>query len=299
MTLITPAGNSNFNWSPKESGLTKTASKGSKEMSDKDILYAAAKKVVQAQMAIDEAEETDLATIPEDGMGEGKMPCGPCEGKDGIVPEMGPSAGPSAMSPKPSAGADAVQVVQELADKANKAEEQAANVEQALGKVEEAVQGVRDAVGTVDAASPAGAPDGEGAVPEEVVLDVEVEDDGEEEVEVEVEIGDEKGEKGEEKEIEVEVEDDGEKEVEVEVEDEKGDKGEKEEKEDGEKDEMVKESIEAKNKAVEMKTAGETNDLVKTSKLSPCVRNKIYKYYKDILGYDGAYAKLMTTDYEK
>ena len=275
MTLIMPAGQKDFNWSPKEGGLNKTASTGSKEMSDKDILYAAAKKVVQAQMALEETEETDIA--PADGC--------PCSGKmegmppvDGI-PAEGPVEGPAEIPAKPAAGADAVQVVQELADKANKAEEQAANVEQAIGKVEEALQGVKDAVGTVDAAAPA-----EGGIPEEVELDVEVEEDGKEE-----------------KEVEVEVEDEG-KEVEVEVEgkkppfEKKDDKEEKDE--DGKKDEIVKESIEAKNKAVEMKTAA-SDDLVKTSKLSPETRNKISHYWKDILGYDPTYAKLMSTDFEK
>ena len=47
MTIITPAGKQNFVWSPKQSGLTKTAGTGTKQLSDKDLLYAAAKKVVK------------------------------------------------------------------------------------------------------------------------------------------------------------------------------------------------------------------------------------------------------------
>jgi len=53
-------------------------------------------------------------------------------------------------------------------------------------------------------------------------------------------------------------------------------------------------------KKIEMKTAAsEPTDLVKTSKISATTRKKVLTYYKDYLGYDPEYCKLLVTDYEK
>lgn len=262
MTLITPAGKMNFDWSPKGNDLTKTASTGTQPKTDKDILFEAAQKFVKAQMAL-EIEDTNVDAPPSDSMPDStcEKPCDKMPPTDGIA---GAVEGVAEIASEGKS--DAVQAVQELADKAQKAEEVAGKVQEAVTKVEEAVQEVKDAVGAA-VSDDAGAPSGD-KVPDEVVMDVEVEDEGEEKEE----------EKGEEKE----------------------EKEEKEEGEEGEKDEMVKESIEAcAAKKVEMKTASEKDDLVKTSKISPTTRKKITTFWKDYLGYDPAYVKLMGTDFEK
>jgi hypothetical protein len=98
------------------------------------------------------------------------------------------------------------------------------------------------------------------------------------------------------------VEDDDAKEVEVEIEDEEKDDEDGEEKEDeGEKDEIIKESVEACSAAkAGMKTAAnDPDDLYKLSKISPATRKKVYTYWKDYLDYVPDYCKLMTTDFEK
>lgn len=268
MTIITPAGKQDFVWSPKSGQMTKTAGTGSKEQaSDKDLLFAAAKRVVKAQFDLEQESES-----PVDG--EVCLPCGQkaevteevkdVDGMGGIgeVVEDAAAAG-KAGSP------DAVKAVQELADKASKAEELAGKVEEAVSKVEEAVQEVKDVVGG-GAKDDAGAP-----ANDEVEIEIEVEDDEEKD-----------SKEHEENETE---------------EEEKAEHKDEEEKDEGEKDEIVKESVEACATAkAEMKTAAnDPDDLYKLSKISPTTRKKVYTFWKDYLDYVPDYCKLMVTDFEK
>lgn len=284
MSIITPAGNMNFDWSPNQEALVRTAATGKKEATDKDALYAAAKKVV-AQLFVDKLPEEKLGgECPAcgegmgaeglgavDGLGEKPMGLGEGEGEgEGMMPPPADAAAalPAATAPK----SDAVQAVQELADKAGKAEELAGKIVPALEKV---VQDVKAITGE------GGAPE-MGGNPDEVVLDVEVEGEGKEHEESESP----KEEKEEHK--------DGEK---KENPFKKEDKGEKEEPKE-EKDEIVQKSVAAKSVALKA-VAADTDDFVKLSKISPTTRQKIISFWKDDLGYDAAYAKLMATDFEK
>ena len=261
MSIITPAGNMNFDWSPNQEALVRTAATGKKEATDKDALYAAAKKVV-AQLFVDKLPEEKLGgECPAcgegmgaeglgavDGLGEKPMGLGEGEG-EGMMPPPADAAAalPAATAPK----SDAVQAVQELADKAGKAEELAGKIVPALEKV---VQDVKAITGE------GGAPE-MGGNPDEVVLDVEVEGEGKEHEESE------------------------------------SPKEEKEEPKE-EKDEIVQKSVAAKSVALKA-VAADTDDFVKLSKISPTTRQKIISFWKDDLGYDAAYAKLMATDFEK
>jgi hypothetical protein len=284
MTIITPAGKQNFVWSPKRSGLTKTAGTGTKQLSDKDLLYAAAKKVVKAQFDLEQGNNPEDVEV-----------CAPCgeninvadDGEsvtmDGGVEDIGGEAadisdvtdGTEEVVKDVAVKTDAIKAVQELSDKANKAEELAGKVEEAVSKVEEAIQEVKSIVGNGDE-DDAGAPKAKGKgkdkgkKDDEVVLEVEVEDDDEE--------------------VEIEVEDDDEK-----------DEKEDDEKDEGDKDEIIKESVEACSTAkTEMRTAAnDPDDLYKLSKISPATRKKVYTYWKDYLDYGPDYCKLMTTDFEK
>ena len=74
MTIITPAGKQDFSWSPKQASLTKTASTGSKQASDKDLLYAAAKKVVKAQFDLEQAQNPTNVEV-----------CAPCGEKVDVI----------------------------------------------------------------------------------------------------------------------------------------------------------------------------------------------------------------------
>ena len=281
MSLITPAGNMNFDWSPNHEALVRTASSGKNEATDKDALYAAAKKVV-AQMYSDALPEEKIdggcpacaeglgAEKPLDQLADERLdkPADEVEveiGNEGMNPPSGDmaSALPAASAPK----SDAVQVVQELADKVEKAEGLAAKVAPALEKVEQAIEEVKAVVGG-------------GA--EEVVLDVEeIEDKGEESEE-----GEEKGENPFKKENKSE-------EKSEEKEEPKEDKG-----EEKKEDDIVQKSCMAKSVALKS-AATENDDFMKLSKVSPTTRQKVTSLWKDDLGYDAAYVKLMVTDYEK
>jgi hypothetical protein len=234
-----------FDWSPKEQqDLVKTASTESQaQKSDKDILYAAAKKAVAAQMELDVIEKQE------------EPPC------DKVVPTAKDVA-EIKTELNPSEKSDAVKIVQELADKAEKAEQVAEKVEEAVdkavAKVEEAAQEIKDAVNAEEKAA------------DEVILEVEVEEEEKEETE-------EKEEKAEKKEDE-----------------------EKEEKVEKKEDEIIQESCMAASKEIAMKSAAaDVDDFVKTSKISPTTRKKITAFWKDMLGYDANYVKLMATDFEK
>ena len=145
MTLITPVGNSSFNWSPKEETLLKTASTGEtveQTDSDKDALFAAAKAVVEAQMAFEEEVIEEVmppmgGELIEDISDESEEVIEDAEDVEEILD--GDDA--------PEASGDVQDAVAELVEKAEKAEEVAEAVTDALSKVEEAVQDVKSAVG--------------------------------------------------------------------------------------------------------------------------------------------------------
>ena len=257
MTIITPAGKMNFDWSPKDKEtLTKLASSGAVVKSDKDILFDAAKKVVKAQFDMGNMGnpgEVEDTVIKDEICPEGN----PCDKVEEVIPSATDDAG------APKVSGDAVAAVQDLAEKAEAAEAVAGKVQEAVEKVEEAVQGVKDAVGAVKE--------------EEVELEVEIEDEEKDE---------KKGDKPD-----FGKKDDADK-------DEKDDKDDKDDKDEGEKDDIIKESIEACASARDVKTAS-SDELVKTSKISPTTRKKIVTFWKDYLGYDPQYVKLMATDFEK
>lgn len=289
MSIITPAGNMTFDWSPNQEALVRTAATGKKEATDKDALYAAAKKVVAQLHSLDLLkEETPDGGCPACGEGAGVGGVGEGAGigaekpldkliderldkpmGEGLPPPPSDAAAalPAATAPK----SDAVQAVQELADKAGKAEELAGKIVPALEKV---VQDVKAITGE------GGAPE-MGGNPDEVVLDVEVEGEGKEHEESESPKEEKEEHKaGEKKENPFKKED----------------KGEKEEPKDEE--DIVQKSCAAKSVALKA-VAADTDDFVKLSKISPTTRQKIISFWKDDLGYDAAYAKLMATDFEK
>jgi hypothetical protein len=177
MALITPVGKSQFDWSPKSTSLNKTASTGSAEPSDKDLLFALAKKVVEAQF-----EESGSEEVTEVSAESG------CDVED------------------------AKAAVDKLVEKAECAEQLCDTVDQAVSKVEEAIQEVRDALSpsgetaevmeevTVDISDDKIEEDKSDPMIEEVTLEVEDEDDEVAEIEIvdedteEVEVEDEGGE---------------------------------------------------------------------------------------------------------
>ena len=185
MAVITPVGKMDFDWSPvenKEEQILKTASTADKstekvakkgivaKKSDKDLLYEAAKKVIEAQFGDTEIAEDvaeDVEEIAED-VGEAVE-----EVEDvSDVSETGEVAEEEAV-------ADVQEAVAELVEKAQAADEVAVAVADAVATVEEAVAGVKAAIG------------GEGEE-EEVEIDIEgpIEDES---VELEVDLVDEEG----------------------------------------------------------------------------------------------------------
>jgi hypothetical protein len=146
MTLITPVGNNSFSWSPKGESLLKTASTGEtveQPDSDKDALFAAAKAVVEAQLAFEEEViEDEMPAVDgelvEEISDETEKPFGDDEeGAEKMDDD----------DEAPEASGDVQDAVAELVEKAEKAEEVAEAVTEAWGKVEEAVQDVKSAVG--------------------------------------------------------------------------------------------------------------------------------------------------------
>ena len=285
MAVITPVG-SMFDWSPKEKeAVVKTASKGAKAQpqtpSDKDLLYAIAKKVVKANFMdiekIDKpmdvpcgdapcGESSEVAEVAKgigEGIGEeigggmdGVAPEG-VEGVEGIAIEVDDAGAPAG-----EGVGDVQQAVKELVDKANKAEEVATKVQDAVGKVEEAIQGVKDAVGVT-----------EDAIPDEIEIDIE--DDAKEE-----------GETVEHEKSETPAE---------EKKEEEGGEDIVQESKDEEKPKTEKEAC-ASKKVLEMKSAAAEDDLAKFASLSPSVKKKIYDYWKNDLKYAPDYCKLLVTD---
>lgn len=274
MTLITPVGNSNFSWAPKVEGLTKTASTGAPEKSDKDLLFDAAKKFVKAQAekfeksdkedkSDDKSEKSDKSEDKSDDKSEksDSKPCDdkPCDDK----PEV--DAAPSV---------DVQKAVQELVDKSEKAEEIAQKVQDAVSKVEEAVQGVKDAAGVASDALPAGSLPADGVGEEIPGLS-----DG-----------------GEVDEVELEIEEPGASDVSTESPLGEG---------------LIKESLpslgdgpsdvpsDGPSGVKEFGVMASANDFVKLSAISNETRKKVTNYWQDYLGFPSDYVKLMVKNYEK
>ena len=257
MAIIAPVGNKEFNWSPKETVLSKTASTGTKaQETDKDALFTAAKNFLgkKAQFNFDTIKDK------EDDKEVKDEACEPC---------LEPTTQVGEIAKEVDAGADAQKAVSDLVDKANKAQEVVEKVEEAVAKVEEAVQEVKNAVGAEIEAEVA-EEKAEGEIPEEV--EIEITDDEEETPAEDTEVvEDAAAEKDEDKEIEIE---DGE--------------GKKE-------DEIVQESCMANTK-VQMKTAGDADGMVRIAKLSPSVKKKVLDYWKNELGYVPDFCKLLVQD---
>lgn len=247
---------SNFDWSPKSEKLTKTASTGAKAPTDKDLLYEAAKKAVKAQMM-------DLGNdIPSNEMDGAPSPCegAPCDSIEA------PGAVPG-------------EIVKDVSEEAPMGDESPADE----AKEGEAVQDVQKAVqDLVDKANKA----------EEVAVKVQDAVTKVEEAVNEVKDAVGGGEIVDEVEIEIEDEDNGKNPFEK---GEKDEEDEKDEDEEGEKDEIVKESKDKDDKP-EMKSAASGNDMVKLSSLSKSVKQKVYDYYKNELGYPADYCKLLVQD---
>ncbi len=279
MAIITPVGKMNFDWSPEESTkVVKTASANgeTKTGTDKDLLYLAAQKVIQAQFDESEAAED---VEKDEATGESAVEDvvevdiddtdAEVEDEDAEVEVEIPNADDAG---EESAIIDVQEAVADLVDKSEAADAVADAVTVALDKVNQAVEEVRSAVG--DAAGS-----------EEVVSDDVVTDDvgGDDEV-FEIEISDETecGVCGDEKPLGSDPDSCCKEEI--------GGEDIIQESEETEAYSSVKKSLK--------KEAG-ADDFVKTSKISPTTRKKVLKFWKDDLGYAADYAKLMVTDYEK
>jgi len=281
MAIITPVGKMNFNWSPEESTkVVKTASSNgkTKSVTDKDLLYLAAKKVVQAQFDETEAEDAEEDVEKDESAVEDVVEVDvddtdaevevevedDVEGDDAEVEVEIPDATDAG---EESAIIDVQEAVAELVDKSEAADAVVDAVTVALDKVNQAVEEVRSAVGAATGSEDVGGDVG-----------------GDDEV-FEIEISDETecGVCGEEKPFGSDE-----------------DSCCKEDEEMGGED-IVKESTGvacASVKKALQKEAG-ADDFVKTSKISQTTRKKVLKFWKDDLGYAADYAKLMVTDYEK
>jgi hypothetical protein len=281
MAIITPVGKMNFDWSPEESTkVVKTASANgkTKTVTDKDLLYLAAKKVVQAQFDESEAAEEDKDESADESAVEDVVEVdiddtdAEVEDEDAEVEVEIPDA---ADAGEESAIIDVQEAVAELVDKSEAADAVVDAVTVALDKVNQAVEEVRSAVGAA-------------AGSEEVVSDDVAIDD----------IGGDVG--GDDEVFEIEISDETECGV---CGDEKpfGSDPDSCCKEEIGGEDIIQESDGvacASVKKALQKEAG-ADDFVKTSKISPTTRKKVLKFWKDDLGYAADYAKLMVTDYEK
>jgi hypothetical protein len=281
MAIITPVGKMNFDWSPEESTkVVKTASANgkTKTVTDKDLLYLAAKKVVQAQFDESEAAEEDKDESADESAVEDVVEVdiddtdAEVEDEDAEVEVEIPDA---ADAGEESAIIDVQEAVAELVDKSEAADAVVDAVTVALDKVNQAVEEVRSAVGAA-------------AGSEEVVSDDVAIDD----------IGGDVG--GDDEVFEIEISDETECGV---CGDEKpfGSDPDSCCKEEEGGEDIIQESTGvacASVKKALQKEAG-ADDFVKTSKISPTTRKKVLKFWKDDLGYAADYAKLMVTDYEK
>lgn len=279
MSLITPAGKSDFDWVPKDLGLQKVASSGKKPIDDREALFDAAKRFLAAQA--EEEKKKEKEDKPEDKM----------EKTSDDVEEVEVDEKLDADMPSDIAEGDATEevveegvktddvqaAVAELAEKAEKAEQVAEKVEEAVEKVEEAVQGVRDAVG------------GEAM---EAVIDMDTDDMGDEAA-------------GDDEIVEIELENEPDnmpEEVELEIMDSDGIDGIDQGIEEVKEDEIVSGCgcAASSDKKVKLNTVSRTrNEFEKISKISPQTRNKVLTYWSKYLGYEPDFCKLLVKNYEK
>jgi hypothetical protein len=271
MAIITPVGKMNFDWSPEENAkVVKTASTNgeTKIVTDKDLLYLAAKKVIQAQFDESEATEDVEKDESADESAVEDVVEVDVDDTDAEV-EVEVELPDAEDAGEESAIIDVQEAVAELVDKSEAADAVVDAVTVALDKVNQAVEEVRSAVG---------------AAGDAVGVDDNTEDVGSDDEVFEIEISDETecGVCGDEKPFGSD-EDSCCKEEEIGGED------------------IIQESDGvacASVKKALQKEAG-ADDFVRTSKISPTTRKKVLKFWKDDLGYVADYAKLMTTDYEK
>lgn len=312
MTLVTPSGFSNFDWSPKANSLTKTASTGAQEKSDKDMLYEAAFKFVKAQEEKkeepkEEKKDTKVEKKSDDDKGGDKPDFGKKEdkgeeksekpeGKDGDkscdTPPCEDGKGEVEVEVEGDPAADVQKAIGALIEKSDKAEAVSQAVQEAVGKVEEALQGVKEVAGTSDKPAipsdmaPGGAPEGDipgvvgdapvGGMPGGEVDEVEVELDSPDLSNVQ------------------EVQDGG---------DMGGmppmgggmDSMSPEGPIGGE--ELVGGGVE--KAGMGMACASDDNSFVKLSSVSKETAKKVTTFWKDYLGYPEDYVKLMVKNYEK
>lgn len=276
MTLITPVGNSDFSWLPK-GDFTKTASTGSEPKSYKDNMGDIAKLVLQkkAEKDAEKAEKDDKPKDdkPKDEKSE-KPDFGKKEEKSEKKDDKPADKGFGKKDEKSeSPEVDVQKAVSDLVEKSNKAEEIAVKVEEAVTKVEEAVQGVKDAVGAECGACKDGKVEGLGV--EEVVdtpslpptdgamgesdLSGKVLPSGGEEAALD---------------INVELPSGG------------------GEMPGAKQDEIVVESEQPL-------MASSPNDFVRLASVSKETRDRVYKFWKEYLGYPEDYVALMVKNYEK
>jgi len=283
MAVITPVGKSDFDWSPKDSAeMVKTASTGSKE-TDKDALYAAAKKVMaEFGASKEEASKGEAsADVSKSEVSKGETSSG--ASGDTSADASGASADASkapfdgsSSKGETSSGASldlgaskevgVSKAVEVLLEKVEKSKDIVEKVDAAMGKVEQAVEEVKSAVGETSGASDLPVTPEAGPAPEIPVDGVP-----------------------EEAEFEIEVE--GVPEV-----------GESCDKPEIGGEDIVQTSLGAECGACaasikgDMKKEAAADDMVKTSKLSPSTRTKLMAFWKEKLKYDAEYCKIWFAD---
>lgn len=269
MTIVMPSGYSNFNWSPKKTGLTKTASTGETEKTDKDLLFEAAAKFVKAQAEEKEDEKEEKTEEKVEAKGEEKEEKGEEKSEDKPCDDKGDKPCDDG---KAEAAPDVQKAVGELVEKAKKADEVAQKVQDAVAKVEEAVQEVKEVAGVVDGAA-TDIPGVTGDVmPEDVGSDLGEGIEPPNEVEIELDMPGEDGQLlGGEADLGGSFSED--------VGGDMGGLG------------IEKESLGA--------MASDANQFVRMSSVSKETASKITKFWKDYLGYAPEYVKLMVKNYEK
>lgn len=160
MSIITPVGYNNFEWVPsgKKEGLSKQASVGEPTVHEtfKDALYQAAAKFVKAQA--EKESEAEAEVTPKDDVKEvkGENPFPKKEEKDDKSDKDDASKdkndkAESTPEVKEEVSVDVQKAVSELVEKAEKAEDIAAKVNDAVAGLEDVANEIRDAVGATEA----------------------------------------------------------------------------------------------------------------------------------------------------
>lgn len=294
MTLVTPSGFSNFDWSPKNEGLTKTASTGETAKSDKDLLYEAAFKFVKAQEDKKEEKKEDKGeekSEKKEDKGEEKSeksenPFKKGDDKDDDKGEEKSEGGDDKPCDTPPCddgkvnsdpAADIQKAVGELVEKSNKADETAQKVQEAVTQLDEAVQQVKEVAGVAEAAVE-GIEGAEGEVPG-VVGDMPSVD------EVEIEIGGpDDAPSSDFNEVSAPSSDMG------------SPMGSPSGMGSGMGNELLGDGVE---KESTMGLTADANSYVKLSSVSKETAKKVTTFWKDYLGYPEDYVKLMVKNYEK